>query len=44
MGCFSKMILDNEWNEYDKKIVIIHKDDFLVELILSKLVEQAFVL
>ena len=29
----SKMILDNEGNKYDKEVVIIHKDSFLVKVI-----------
>ena len=43
-GLFPKMILDNEQNEFDKKIVSIYKDDFIVEMILSKLVKQQIVL
>ena len=41
---FSKMSLDNEWNEFDTKVITMHKDNFLVEKILSKLGEQAFIL
>ena len=43
-GFVSKMILDNEGNDFGKEVVTIHKDNFLLEVILSKLIKQGFVL
>ena len=36
-GLFSTMSVDNEWSEFDTKVVAKHKDSLLIEKILFKL-------